>query len=219
MFQQEILSLYFIAGTQDCCHHPALQAEDKLLATLENALRSGISCFQFREKGANALQDVARIEKLAYACRDLCRAYGVPFVVNNDVLLAVKMKADGVHIGQSDMPPEQAAALCKQRLFLGISNNTLAHVAHSCALPYVDYLAVGPIFATTSKADASAPVGLEFIRQVRAQGVNRPLVAIGGINRSNAAAVRAAGADGVAVISALAQAQDMAATARDLLGK
>ncbi|XXQ68678.1 thiamine phosphate synthase [Neisseriaceae bacterium B1] len=217
MFKREILSLYFIAGTQDCLHRPETQAEDKLLATLENALKSGITCFQFREKGARALQDTARIERLAYACRDLCRQFSVPFVINNDVLLAVKMGADGVHIGQKDMPAEQAAALCANRLFLGISNNTLAHVARSKTLDYVDYLAVGPIFATESKSDASEPVGLDFIRKVRAMRVTQPLVAIGGITRDNASAVCAAGADGVAVISALAQADDIGAAARDLL--
>lgn len=217
MFQREILSLYFIAGTQDCLTRPESKAEDKLLATLETALKSGITCFQFREKGNQALQDATRITQLAYACRDLCRAYSVPFVVNNDVLLAVKMGADGVHIGQKDMSAKQAAALCAKRLFLGISNNTLAHVARSKTLGDVDYLAIGPIFATQSKSDASQPVGLDCIREIRAMGVTQPLVAIGGITRENAAAVRLAGADGVAVISALAQADDMGAAARDLL--
>lgn len=216
MFHQKILSLYFIAGTQDCRHLPTGSPEQKLLGVLETALQNGITCFQFREKGEFAMKNNSQIKNLAYACRDLCRQHHVPFVMNNDVQLAVQMGADGVHIGQSDMPPEQAALLCNNKVFLGMSNSNRAHLQHSLSLKYLDYLAVGAIFPTQSKADASAPVGLDFIRVAREMCGNKPLVAIGGITPENAPQIRAAGADGIAVISAIAQAENVAETVQKL---
>lgn len=216
MFNKKILSLYFIAGTQDCRHLPDGSPEQKLLGILETALQNGITCFQFREKGAFSLQNPAEIHQLAYDCRDLCRQYSVPFVVNNDVAFAVKMGADGVHIGQQDMSPEQAALLCDNKLFLGISNSSVAHLQRSLSLNYLDYLAVGAIFPTQSKPDASAPVGVDFVRVAREMCGDKPLVAIGGISADTAAQIRAAGADGVAVISAITQAQNVAAAVRKL---
>lgn len=210
MFSREMLSVYFVAGTQDCRHVVANSPEQKLLTLLETALRAGITCFQFREKGEFALQNPSQIKKLAWDCRDLCRQYHVPFVVNNDVLLAVEMGADGVHIGQSDMSPEQAALLCDNKLFLGISNSNTAHLQRSLSLNYIDYLAVGAIFPTQSKADAAAPVGVDFVRVAREMCGDKPLVAIGGITPENAPQIRVAGADGVAVISAITQAVDVA---------
>lgn len=216
MFSREMLSVYFVAGTQDCRHLPAGSPEQKLLGILETALRAGITCFQFREKGEFSLKNQTQIKNLAYTCRDLCRSHNVPFVLNNDVVLAVAIGADGVHIGQKDMPPEQAAALCNNKLFLGISNNNTAHLRHSLSLKYLDYLAVGPIYPTQSKADAAAPVGIDFVRTAREICGDKPLVAIGGITAQTAPTIRAAGADGVAVISALTQAADIADAVRRL---
>lgn len=218
MFDKQILSLYFIAGTQDCRHlSPNLSPEQRLLTILETALRAGITCFQFREKGEYALQNLIEIKKLAYNCRELCRTYQVPFVVNNDVQLAVEIGADGVHIGQKDMQPEHAAALCANKLFLGISNHHTAHLQRSLLLKKIDYLAIGAIFPTQSKADAVAPVGVDFVRVAREMCGDKPLVAIGGISSQTASAVRAAGADGVAVISAITQADNVAQAVKDLL--
>lgn len=216
MFDKKILSLYFIAGTQDCRHLPTGSPEQKLLGVLETALQNGVTCFQFREKGAFSLENSAKMHKLAHDCRDLCRQYAVPFVVNNDVVLAVKMGADGVHIGQQDMSPEQAARLCDNKLFLGISNSNVAHLQRSLSLNYLDYLAVGAIFPTQSKPDATAPVGVDFVRVAREMCGNKPLVAIGGICADTAPEIRAAGADGVAVISAITQAENVAAAVQKL---
>ncbi len=216
MFDKNILQLYFVAGTQDC-RHLNDTPQRNLLTTLETALQNGISCFQLREKGAHALADAAEIRALAYACRDLCRDYDVPFVLNNDVHAALAVGADGVHIGHSDMPLAEAAALCRGKLFLGISNNSPAHIRHSSTTGGADYFAAGPVFATQSKPDAAASVGIDFIRRIRAEGIDMPLVAIGGIDAGSAPEIRAAGADGVAVISAIAQAPDVAAAVRALL--
>ncbi|ASK26796.1 thiamine phosphate synthase [Neisseria chenwenguii] len=215
---REILNLYFVAGTQDCRHLGALP-EENLLGVLEQALRAGISCYQFREKGEGSLTDEARMRALAAACRDLCRRYGVAFVVNNDVYLALELGADGVHIGQSDMPAAEAAALCQGRLFLGLSHSNMAEIEKSLPLSDgIDYFAAGPIFSTVSKDDASPQTGLDFIRAIRQAGVDKPLAAIGGIGVNEAAAVRTVGVDGVAVVSAITRAADIAAAVAALRG-
>ena len=108
MFERHSLRLYLVAGTQDCQHLPQTSPEARLLAVLTSALQAGITCYQFREKGAGALQDTVRRTQLAVRCRDLCRYHGVPFFINDDVPLALETSADGVHIGQGDMPLAQA---------------------------------------------------------------------------------------------------------------
>lgn len=218
MFDASFLKVYFIAGTQDCIGQPETTPQRRLLATLETALRAGITCFQFREKGALALKDKQQIKQLAQECRDLCREFKVPFVLNNDVLLALELGADGVHIGQNDMPFEQAIAHCGERLFLGVSNSSIADLQRSLAHRDIDYLAVGPVFETPSKPDAAAVVGLDFVRLARETVGDKPLVAIGGITADTASQVRAAGADGVAVISAIARAENAVQTVAKLRG-
>lgn len=217
MFQKAFLKLYFVAGTQDCTTQHGHTPEQKLLGTLETALKSGITCYQLREKGAGALQDETRIRALAAECQRLCREHNVPFVLNNHVLEAIRMGADGVHIGQKDMAAAEAVAHCRGRLFLGISNNNPDHVRHSLSVAGIDYFACGPVFPTQSKADVAPAVGMDFVRQVRQSIGDKPLVAIGGITSASANQARAMGADGVAVISAIAKADDVAAAVRALL--
>ena len=216
MFERHSLRLYLVAGTQDCQHLPQTSPEARLLAVLTSALQAGITCYQFREKGSAALQDAARRAQLASRCRDLCHRYRVPFFINDDVPLALELGADGVHIGQDDMPLPQALALCRGRLHLGLSHHSLAELARSQQEDGLAYLALGPIFATRSKADAAAPLGVAAIRAARASGIDRPLVAIGGIGAAEAAEIYRAGADGIAVISAITQADDIAAAVRCL---
>lgn len=217
MFSKEILSVYFIAGTQDCTHlSNSCLPEQKLLTTLETALRAGITCYQFREKGENGLQDATKINRLAYDCQTLCREFSVPFVLNNDVEQALKMGADGVHIGQKDMAMLEAVKLTHGKLFLGVSNSSLDDLQRSFRQPEIDYWAVGAIFVTQSKPDATQNVGLDLIRQARQLSADKPLVAIGGISVDNVVVVRKAGADGVAVISAITQAVDVEQTVAKL---
>lgn len=216
MFQRELLSVYFVAGTQDCLHLSAETPEQKLLSTLETALQAGITCYQFREKGELALQDKQAQWQLARDCQALCRQYGVPFVLNNDVEMAVKLGADGVHIGQKDMAALEAIKLTQGKLFLGISNSTLYELQNSLKLPDIDYWAVGAIFNTASKPDAMQNVGIDLIRQAKQLDPNKPLVAIGGISVDNVANIWAAGADGVAVISAITRSDNVMQTVQNL---
>ncbi|MDO5069611.1 MAG: thiamine phosphate synthase [Neisseria zoodegmatis] len=210
------LNLYLVAGTQDC-NHLSDTPERNLLGVLEQALQHGITCYQLREKGVGSLQDKQRIFRLAEECRDLCRRYEVPFLIDDDIQTALAVGADGVHLGQSDMPVAEAAALCEGRLLIGLSHNTLAEIEASRHNAALDYCAIGPIFPTQSKEKPNPTVGIERIRQIRAQGFDRPLVAIGGITAGTAAEVRAAGADGIAVISAVTRAGNVGQAVKDLL--
>ncbi|MGV6987572.1 thiamine phosphate synthase [Testudinibacter sp. P80/BLE/0925] len=214
---KQMLAVYFIAGTQDC-RHLGGSPPQALLACLEQALKRGIGCFQFREKGNFSLQDPQQIRQLATQCRDLCRQYHVPFFVNDDVDLALALQADGVHVGQADRPVRQVIEQCQGKLLLGLSVNTLQQAIENAELRAVDYFGVGPIFPTQSKTDANAVVGLNLIRQIRQRGIEKPLVAIGGISGATALSIRQAGADGVAVISAITQAQNLQHTIRQLQG-
>lgn len=198
------LAIYFIAGTQDVCA-PDGDKKLALLHLLSKACKAGITCFQLREKGEYALKNADEITQLAKACQQLCEHNHVPFFINDDVALARRIKADGIHVGQSDTPIEQVIAACRGDLQIGLSLNNLEQAIKADKIDGIDYYGVGPIFSTTSKVDAQTTTGTALIQQIRQAGINKPLVGIGGINTDNAHVVRAAGADGVAVISAIVQ--------------
>ncbi|NBI13932.1 thiamine phosphate synthase [[Haemophilus] felis] len=210
------MQLYFIAGTQDVSHLAGDPA-DNLLNVLEQALQSGITCYQFREKGAKSLKDPAACKALAIRCRDLCRQYKVPFVIDDNVELAVDIGADGVHVGQTDMPPEQVKQRVGGNCFVGTSVNTLEQGLSAQANPFVDYFGTGPIFPTQSKEDPKPVVGVEFISTIRSHGIDKPIVAIGGVTAETAAFLRIKGADGVAIISAITRSHNIPQTVKELL--
>lgn len=200
--KREHLQLYFIMGSQDVKNREPL-------AILEEALQAGITMFQFREKGPNALTGQA-YEQFARDCQKLCQRYHVPFIVNDDVELALHLQADGVHIGQEDLPISVVREKIGDML-LGISVHSKAEL--QAALQYkVDYVGIGPIFATRSKHDAKAPSGTAFLQQVRLHYPDLPIVGIGGIQPSNAHVVFEAGSDGVAVISAICESKEIPET-------
>ncbi len=206
----------FVAGSQDFYHIKGGKNDriNALLDALELALQSKITAFQFRQKGDLALQDPIEIKQLALECQKLCQKYGVPFIVNDEVQLALELKADGVHVGQEDMAIEEVIALCKKRLFIGLSVNTLEQALKARHLDGVAYFGVGPIFPTPSKKDKQV-VGVELLKKIKDSGVKKPLIAIGGITTHNAPKLREYG--GIAVISAIAQAKDKALAVEKLL--
>ncbi|MCQ2880121.1 thiamine phosphate synthase [Helicobacter pylori] len=213
MFDANCLKLMFVAGSQDFYHIKG-DRTNALLDTLELALQSQITAFQFRQKGDLALQDPIEIKQLALECQKLCQKYGVPLIVNDEVQLALELKADGVHVGQEDMAIEEVITLCKKRLFIGLSVNTLEQALKARHLDAVAYLGVGPIFFTPSKKDKQV-VGVELLKKIRDSGVKKPLIAIGGITMHNALKLREYG--GIAVISAITQAKDKALAIEKLL--
>ncbi len=207
----------FVAGSQDFCHIKGGKNDriNALLDTLELALQSKITAFQFRQKGDLALQDPTQIKRLAMKCQKLCQKYGTPFIVNDEVQLALELKADGVHVGQEDMAIEEVITLCKKRLFIGLSVNTLEQALKARHLDAVAYFGVGPIFPTPSKKDIKQVVGVELLKKIKDSGVKKPLIAIGGITMHNASKLREYG--GIAVISAITQAKDKALAIEKLL--
>lgn len=202
---KEVLQVYFVMGSQNCKRSP--------VRTLTEALNGGITLFQFREKGLGSIGGVKQME-LALRLQQLCREQSVPFIVNDDVDLALAIGADGVHIGQDD---EEAAKVRERigNMILGVSAHTIeeARIAQDQG---ADYIGVGPIYPTSSKEDAHAVQGPEIIESMRAQGMDIPIVGIGGITGMNAARVLEAGADGVAVISAISLADDIAESVKRL---
>jgi thiamine-phosphate pyrophosphorylase len=177
-------------------------------AAAEALARGGAAIVQLRAKRASD-------RRLLELCREACdgaRRGGALFVVNDRPDVARMSGADGVHLGQDDLSPADARALLGADAIVGRSTHSLAQLESAAREP-VDYVALGPIFATATKADAEAVVGLERLRDARAL-TSLPLVAIGGIDLGRAPQVVSAGADGLAVISALLDQPDLEQAAR-----
>ncbi|GEQ06722.1 thiamine phosphate synthase [Staphylococcus gallinarum] len=208
MFDKQQLKLYFICGTQDIPEVTTIQH------VLKEALSAGITMFQFREKGATALRGNDK-EKLAIELLELCRAYNVPFIVNDDIELARKIDADGVHVGQDDQSVNVFATQFQDKI-IGLSISDEDEYQQS-DLTHVDYIGVGPMYQTSSKKDANAPVGPSMIPTLRAHVGDLPIVAIGGIQIDNTNTIMQHGADGVSVISAIAQSSSVSNTVRQFL--
>lgn len=171
------------------------------------AVQGGVSCVQLREKTLATRDFVA----LALAVKDLLAPFDVPLIINDRLDVALACAAQGVHLGQSDMPVALARQLLPPQVFIGLSVENQGDVARAAGQP-VDYLGISPVYATPTKTDTAAPWGLAGVRQVRAL-TDLPLVAIGGIHHDNAAEVLQAGADGLAVVSAICSAADPQAAA------
>ena len=175
----------------------------------------GATLIQLRDKSSEtrAMVEAARAIKQALA------PFGVPFVVNDRVDVALAAKADGVHLGQDDMAVEDARALLGDGPIIGLSVKSVAE-AEVAPVELIDYVGSGGVYVTLSKEQKNAPLGpaglARIVDVLRRRAPNLPLAGIAGIDASNAAEVIAAGADGVAVISALSLAPDPAAAARTL---
>lgn len=194
------LQVYFIAGTQDVDLN-----KSRLLAVVEDACRGGITCFQFREKGLGTLEGEEKL-KLAEQLKQICTKYNVLYIVNDDVELAVAVNADGVHVGQEDMRLEEVRHLVGHKV-VGISIHSVEELRKTDVV-YADCVGVGPMYATSSKPDAQEPCGPKRILELQTEGLTLPCVGIGGITLENATPVLQGGACGVAVISAIAHADN-----------
>jgi thiamine-phosphate pyrophosphorylase len=181
-----------------------------LLAGVEAAVSGGASIVQYRATTGTR----RHLYETACALRDLLRPRHVPLIINDQVDLALAIDADGVHVGQNDLPPDIVRRLIGPRKLLGLSITSPTQLD---AVPpkTVDYLGIGPVFPTISKDDAAPALGLEQLARLTAR-TKLPVVAIGGISLENAPAVFAAGVAGLAIVSALSLAADPAAAARAL---
>jgi len=178
---------------------------DRRLSGLSHAgqvarlVEGGAAFIQLREKHLSPREFYGEAEEALKVARER----GAKLIINDRADIALAIGADGVHLGQDDMPPEAARALLGEGAVVGFSTHSVEQAVAAARLP-VDYIAVGPVFATTSKEKPDPVVGLEGLRRVReAVGGSVKLVAIGGVTRESAPSVLAAGADSVAVISAL----------------
>lgn len=189
----------------------ALASPGPLERLVEEAVLGGVGAVQLREKTAGTREFVARARRLLR----LLRPQGIPLLVNDRVDVALAAGADGVHLGQEDMPVAEARHLLGPERLIGLSLESLEQLAEAEALD-VAYYGVSPIFQTPTKTDTRGAWGLGGLAQLRLT-TRRPLIAIGGLHADNVAEVVAAGADGVAVVSALCAARDPRAAAAELL--
>jgi len=177
---------------------------------VSEAVAGGVTAVQLREKDCATREFVALARRLMILLHPL----GVPLIINDRADVALAVKADGLHIGQSDMAYSDARRLMGPDAIIGLSVETPEQAAAAEPLD-VDYLGVSPVFATATKDVGAPPWGTDGLRQLRVRS-RHVLVGIGGINAANAASVIQAGADGVAVVSAICSAQDPRGAARQL---
>ena len=172
------------------------------------AAHGGATMVQLREKDATTRAFVEQARALKAALAPL----RVPLAINDRLDVALAVDADGLHVGQDDMPVDEARRLLGPGKFIGLSITAVDQVLRPDAAA-ADYLGVGPIYAQQTKSDAAAPLGLDGLRRLRGL-TRRPIVAIGGLTPDNGAPAMAAGADGLAVVSAIVAADDPEAAAR-----
>ncbi|CEW59852.1 thiamine-phosphate pyrophosphorylase [Streptococcus pneumoniae] len=203
MFHKELLKLYFICGTTTC------QGKN-LYTVVEEALKGGITLFQFREKGESALEGLEKLE-LAIQIKELCKKYNVPFIVNDDIDLAMEIDADGVHVGQDDIGVDEIRKLMPDKI-IGLSIRNEEEFQQS----KVEYVGVGPVFDTQSKDDAGGAIGYEGLELMRKLLPQMPLVAIGGIQTKHIKDIIKTNVDGVSIISAISYAKNIEKTVREM---
>lgn len=197
--------LYAITGEN---FHPGRS----LLEVMEEAIQGGADIIQLRDKTSHKDELLQK----AKALRALTRKYGIPFIVNDHVELALETDADGIHLGQGDMPILQARQRVGNKI-IGISTHAVEE-ALLAGQQGADYIGAGPVYPTQTKADVVAPVGLSYIREV-AQKSQVPFVAIGGIKLSNVDEVIRAGATRICAVSEIVGSENVAGTCRAFLAK
>ena len=204
MKKQFNLSLYLVTDAPEKCRLG-------LLETVEAAVTGGVTVVQYRSVNPDAGKCYAEAKPLA----EFLRARGIPVIVNNRVDLALALDADGVHVGQRDLPVPAVRRLIGQDKILGFSVSNQAEL-EAADIAHIDYLGIGPVFPTISKSDASPALGVENFAALVAQSL-LPVVAIGGIDIERARRLRAVNAGvGIAVVSAICGAEDPLAAARAL---
>ena len=180
-----------------------------LYQQVEAALKGGVSCVQLREKTL----DEAEFLQEAKAICTLCRRYNVPFIINDNVDIAIACGADGIHVGQQDMVANEVRRRVGDGMILGVSVHTVEE-AQEAVRNGADYLGLGAVFPTSTKLDVDQMPN-ETLRAI-CNAVDVPVVAIGGINKENISKLSGSGVDGVALVSAIFSAADIENTCREL---
>ena len=187
----------------------AWTGEQTLYEQVEAALKGGVTCVQLREK---ELDETAFLQEAKDICA-LCHRYGVPFIVNDNVDVAIACQADGIHVGQEDMAAGEVRRRVGDAMLLGVSVHTVEE-ARRAVRNGADYLGLGAVFPTSTKTDVDQMTN-ETLRAI-CDAVDVPVVAIGGINRGNLLKLSGSGVDGVALVSAIFSAEDIEDTCRKL---
>lgn len=180
----------------------AWTGQQSLYEQVEAALKGGVTCVQLREKDLDAEAFLAEALEISA----LCKQYGVPFFVNDNVEIAIRCKADGVHVGQEDMATAQVRQKVGPDMMIGVSAHSVEEALEAVANG-ADCLGVGAMFSTSTKKDAEH-VTMEQLRDI-CVAVDVPVVAIGGIGKENIAELAGTGVDGVALVSAIFSAEDI----------
>ena len=181
-----------------------------LYEQVKEALENGVTCVQLREKELNESDFLKEAKQIS----TLCKEYKVPFIVNDNVNIAIACKADGIHIGQEDMELTNVRKLVGEDMIIGVSAHTVEE-AIKAQDGGADYIGIGAVFATSTKTDVDV-LSFETLRSI-CEAVDIPTVAIGGIKKDNICKLKGSGIDGVAVVSAIFAAKDIATATKELL--
>ncbi|MGQ9619190.1 MAG: thiamine phosphate synthase [Candidatus Aminicenantia bacterium] len=177
---------------------------------IKEAVRGGITALQLREKEISTRDFIEEALKV----KELIKGERILFIINDRVDIALAVDADGVHLGNEDMPVDMARKILGKKFIIGASAHSVEEAIEKERMG-VNYIAVSPVFSTPTKPDAGPPLGLEGIKEMR-KFVRVPLIGIGGINKENIEEVIKSGADGVAVVSAIVSAENPYESAREL---
>lgn len=177
---------------------------------LDKALLGGVTLVQLREKQLSTREFVIRAEKV----KEICKRYGVPLIINDRVDICMAVDADGVHLGKDDIPLETARRILGLKKIIGVSVHSPSE-ARIAEEQGADYVAVSPVFYTSTKADIERPLGLEGLGAI-AEAVSIPVIGIGGINLENASSVLDSGAAGVAIVSYIFNSTDPEKAVKEL---
>ena len=181
-----------------------------LYEQVKEALENGVTCVQLREKELNESDFLKEAKQIS----TLCKEYKVPFIVNDNVNIAIACKADGIHIGQEDMELTNVRKLVGEDMIIGVSAHTVEE-AIKAQEGGADYIGIGAVFATSTKTDVDV-LSFETLKSI-CEAVDIPTVAIGGIKKDNICKLKGSGIDGVAVVSAIFAAKDIATATKELL--
>lgn len=182
----------------------SIRDDNAFFKILEASIKGGATIIQLREKSCSTLSFYER----ALKAKKLCQAYNIPLIINDRIDIALAIDADGVHIGQKDIPYQIARTLLSKNKIIGLSVSNIEQATEANKLKDIDYVGISPIFATSTKTkNLDTPIGIEGLKAIR-KIFSRPIVSIGGINSYNAAEIIKNGSDGIALISAISKAEN-----------
>ena len=207
-FNPKMLQIYLVGGTQDT-HHDSYE----FLAKVEE-MQAGITAFQYREKDNSTMTADARLI-MARRLVEMGKRYSIPVLIDDDVQMALRVGADGVHVGQDDEQIEQVIKEAAGKLIIGYSCNTAAEVEKANHLSAIDYLGCGPVFETTSKIDADPVLGPTKLKELNKLSTH-PLVAIGGLSLKNIPEVLKTGVAGLSMISLVLNSENITETVEEI---